>query len=179
MKKIGIFCSASERINHKFIDDATEVGTWIGSVGGTLVYGGCNLGLMEATARAVKAAGGKVTGVVPDIMEEKQHQSTLCDKVIPCGNLSERKDIMTAEADILVALPGGVGTLDELFSVMSAHSIGYHQKMMVLYNAEGFWNELIHTLHVLDQKGFMNVPLNSLMLVANTFDELKNILQKY
>jgi uncharacterized protein (TIGR00730 family) len=178
MKKIGIFCAASERIDKVYVDAATEVGHWLGTHGCTLVYGGCNLGLMEATAKAVKESGGTVVGVMPDIMEELNHQSLLCDQVIPCCSLSERKDIMTHEAEILVALPGGIGTLDEVFSVLSAHSIGYHQKMVVLYNVNGIWDDLIHTLDVLDRKGFMNAPLNSLLRVANTLDELTDLISK-
>ena len=111
-----------------YFDSARQIGEWIGQTGKTLIYGGASLGLMECVARAVKENGGKVIGVVPTLLEEKNSVSTQPDEIIHTLNLSDRKDVMTEKSDILVALPGGVGTLDEIFHVIAAASIGYHQK---------------------------------------------------
>lgn len=173
MKKIGIFCSASENIDKMYFDSARRVGEWIGETGKTLIYGGSNLGLMECVARAVKENGGKVIGVVPTKLEEKGKVSTLLDEVIHTRNLSERKDVMTELADILVALPGGVGTLDELFHVIASASIGYHQKRVIFYNEYGFYDELLKALKTLENKGFARQPLSTYYDIANTLDELK------
>ena len=126
----------------------------MGKAGKTLIYGGANLGLMECVARAVKENGGTVIGVVPAKLEEKGSVSTLLDEVIHTRNLSDRKDVITEKSEILVALPGGVGTLDEIFHVIAAASIGYHQKKVIFYNEYGFYNELLAALKTLEDKGF-------------------------
>lgn len=173
MEKIGIFCSASENIDKMYFESARRIGEWIGQTGKTLIYGGANLGLMECVARAVKENGGKVIGVVPAKLEEKGSVSTCLDEVIHTHNLSDRKDIMTEKSDILVALPGGVGTFDEIFHVIAAASIGYHQKKVVFYNEYGFYDELLKALKTLENKGFARQPFSTYYEITNTLEELK------
>lgn len=173
MKKIGIFCSASENIDKMYFDSARQLGEWMGQTGKTLIYGGSNLGLMECVARAVKDSGGTVVGVVPTKLEEKGKVSTLLDEAIHVRNLSERKDVMTEKSEILVALPGGVGTLDEVFHVIAAASIGYHSKKVVFYNDGGFYDELLKALKTLEEKGFARQPFSTYYEVTNTLEELK------
>lgn len=173
MKKIGIFCSASENIDKMYFESARQIGKWMGESNKTLIYGGANLGLMECIAGAVKEYGGTVIGVVPSKLEENGKVSKCLDQMIHTQNLSDRKDIITEKSDILVALPGGVGTLDEVFHVIAAASIGYHQKKVIFYNDYGFYNELLKTLSTLEEKGFARQPFSSYYEVAETLDELK------
>ncbi|WP_294469872.1 TIGR00730 family Rossman fold protein [uncultured Bacteroides sp.] len=173
MKKIGIFCSASENIDKMYFDSARQIGEWMGQTGKTLIYGGADLGLMECVARAVKDSGGTVVGVVPTKLEEKGRVSTLLDEVIHTRNLSDRKDVITEKSDILVALPGGVGTLDEIFHVIAAASIGYHRKKVIFYNEYGFYDELLKALKTLEEKGFARQPFSTYYEVTNTLEELK------
>lgn len=173
MKKIGIFCSASENIDKMYFESARQIGKWMGESNKTLIYGGANLGLMECIAGAVKEYGGTVIGVVPSKLEENGKVSKYLDQMIHTQNLSDRKDIITEESDILVALPGGVGTLDEVFHVIAAASIGYHQKKVIFYNEYGFYNELLKTLSTLEEKGFARQPFSTYYEVAETLDELK------
>ena len=173
MEKIGIFCSASENIDKMYFESARQIGEWMGKTGKTLIYGGADLGLMECVARAVKENGGKVIGVVPTKLEEKGRVCTFLDEVIHTHNLSDRKDIMTEKSDILVALPGGIGTLDEIFHVMAAASIGYHRKKVIFYNEYGFYDELLKTLKTLEDKGFARQPFSTYYEIANTPEELK------
>ncbi|MEY8708137.1 TIGR00730 family Rossman fold protein [Bacteroides faecichinchillae] len=173
MKKIGIFCSASENIDKMYFESARQIGKWMGESNKTLIYGGANLGLMECIAGAVKEYGGTVIGVVPSKLEENGKVSKYLDQMIHTQNLSDRKDIITEKSDILVALPGGVGTLDEVFHVIAAASIGYHQKKVIFYNDYGFYNELLKTLSTLEEKGFARQPFSSYYEVAETLDELK------
>ena len=98
--------------------------------------------------------------------------STYPDEIIATHNLSDRKDIILQQSDVLVALPGGIGTLDEVFHVMAAASIGYHQKKVIFYNADGFYNPLLAVLSELQTRGFTRHPLSSYYEVANTFNEL-------
>ena len=160
-----------------YFDSARQIGEWIGQTGKTLIYGGASLGLMECVARAVKENGGKVIGVVPTLQEEKNSVSTQPDEIIHTFNLSDRKDIMLQEADVMVALPGGVGTLDEVFHVMAGATIGYHSKQVIFYNVEGFWNGLLDFLSGLEAANFAHRPLNNFYQVANTFEELTALLK--
>ncbi len=176
MEKIGVFCSASDTIDEIYFLKANELGEWMGKQNKTLVYGGANLGLMECVAKAVKQNGGTVIGVVPAKLEENGKVSTVPDKIFHTNNLSDRKDIILRESDILVALPGGIGTLDEVFHVMAAASIGYHSKKVVFYNVDGFFNGLIHILESVYEKHFARHILSHYYDVANTFDELTNLL---
>ena len=176
MKSVAVFCAASENIAPGYFEAAAEVGTMLGCKGATLVYGGARFGLMEATAKAAKAAGAHIVGVVPDILVERGRVSGLIDEQVPCRNLSERKDIMLERSDILVALPGGVGTLDEIFHVLAAATIGYHTKQVVLYNVNGFWDSLIATLEEMLQAGFVRGEVERYLVVANNIAELENLL---
>ena len=172
MKKIGIFCSACIDIDPQYIERTRQLGEWIGQTGHTLVYGGADMGLMECVARATKEHGGTVIGVVPTKLEERGAVSDLLDVTFRVDNLSERKDAMLRESDILVALPGGVGTLDEVFHVMASASIGYHSKKVIFYNINGFWNELLAFLNRLREQHFARRPWENFYLVANNLEEL-------
>lgn len=178
MKKIGIFCSASDSIDKVYFEKAKELGEWMGRHGKVLIYGGADLGLMDCIAKAVKTADGTVIGIVPSKLEENGRVSPLPDKIIRTRNLSDRKDIMTEEADILVALPGGIGTLDEIFHVMAASSIGYHSKKIIFYNIDGFYDDLLAILRSLHQRHFSRHTLEHYFDVANNFDELTHLLNK-
>ena len=98
------------------------------------------------------------------------------DVTIPCDNLSDRKDIMTMQADVAVALPGGVGTLDEVFTVAAASSIGYHKKRVILYNVDGFWRSLLAMLDDLKAKGVMRLGLDDSLVAAGTLDDVVRLL---
>ena len=178
MKKIGIFCSASDSIDPAYFDSARQIGQWMGENGYTLVYGGANRGLMECVASSVKSHGGHVVGVLPSKIETGGRASQCPDRIVHVRDLSERKDVMTREADILVALPGGIGTLDEVFHVMAAASVGYHAKRVVFYNERGFYDGLLQMLSALEQKGFAREPFARLYAVAANLDELKEIIRQ-
>ena len=177
MDRIGVFCSASEVIDSIYFDKAQEFGRWMGQNKKTLVYGGANLGLMECVAKAAKENGGFVMGVVPTKLEERGAVSDLLDVTFRVDNLSERKDAMLRESDVLVALPGGVGTLDEVFHIMAAASIGYHTKKVILYNINGFWDGLLDFLEGLIGQGFARRPMEKFYGVANSFEELIDLLK--
>ena len=172
MEKIGIFCSAADSIETVFFEKAHELGIWLGKNKKTLVYGGANIGLMECVAQAAKAHGAFIMGVVPTKLEERGAVSDLLDVTFRVDNLSERKDTMLRESDILVALPGGVGTLDEVFHVMASASIGYHSKKVIFYNVNGFWDELFAFLNRLSEQHFARRPWENFYLVANNYEEL-------
>ncbi len=178
MEKIGVFCSASDKIDEIYFKKACELGAWMGCQGKTLVYGGSNQGLMECLAKAVKENGGRVFGVVPTKLEENGRVSKLLDVTFHTCNLSDRKDTLLNESDVLVALPGGIGTFDEAFHVMASRAIGYHSKKVIFYNINGYYDALLSILDGLEATHFARRPMNHYLEVASTFDELVNLLNK-
>ena len=176
MNKIALFCSASDSIAPIYKEKAEELGAWMGEHHKWLIYGGANTGLMEVVAEAAKAKGAMLMGVVPTKLEERSMVSDKLDVTFHTVNLSDRKDIMLQETDVAVALPGGVGTLDEIFHVMASATIGYHGKQVIFYNINGFWNDILHFFHTLEETRFAHRPLKQYYKVANTFEELVELL---
>lgn len=173
---ICIFCSANSNIPTEYFERTSELGTWMGANGHTLVFGGCNLGLMECVAKAVHEAKGMTVGVVPTIVEKGGKVSDYVDVKILCDNLSDRKDLMIERSDVIIALPGGVGTLDEIFTVLAAASIGYHNKRVILYNIGGFWDSLIAMLDDLKARGVLRAGFEDTVKVAHTLDEIAALI---
>lgn len=171
--KICIFCSANQNIDPDFFRMTEELGQWMGENGHDVVFGGCDMGLMECVAKAVHEHGGKCYGMVPSKVEENGHVSQYVDVEFPCNNLSDRKDLMLLHSDLVIALPGGVGTLDEIFTVAASHTIGYHRKHVLLYNMKGFWNKLIELLDELQAKGMIRGDWHDYIETADDFKELK------
>ena len=170
--KIAVFCSANKNIDHDFFKLTEEMGKWMAENGHDLVFGGCNSGLMDCIGKAVKANGGRTIGVVPTLVERGGRTFPDLDIEIPCDNLSDRKDLMLAQGDIFVALPGGIGTLDEIFTIAASHTIGYHHKMVILYNMKGFWNSTIALLDDMAEKSMIRGNWRDVIAVADNLEEL-------
>ncbi len=154
-----------------------ELGKWMGENGHDVVFGGCNMGLMDCIGKSVKAHGGRAIGVVPSMVERGGRTFDCLDVEIPCDNLSDRKDLFLSQSDVIVALPGGIGTLDEIFTVAASHTIGYHSKMVILYNMKGFWNSTIALLDDMAEKGMIRGDWHDCIEVADNLGELKEKIQ--
>lgn len=174
--KICIFCSANDHIDRDFFLMTEELGRWAAQEGHTIVYGGVNCGLMECVAKAAHEYGGRTIGVIPRIIEKGGRMSQYVDVDIPCDNLSDRKQLMEDQSDVFIALPGGIGTLDEVFTIAASATIGYHDKRVILYNMKGFWDKLIALLDELQAKGLTRKPWHTYIEVANNLDEIKDFL---
>ncbi len=174
--KICIFCSANEQIDSDFFPLTAELGRWAADHGHTIVYGGVNQGLMECVAEAAHNGGAQTIGVVPMVVVKTGRTSQYTDVEIPCDNLSDRKQLMMDQADVFVALPGGIGTLDEVFTVAASATIGYHQKTVVLYSMKDFWQPLTDLLDQLQQRGMVRGSWQQFIKVAKNLDELQEIL---
>ena len=168
---ICVFCSAND-VAPQYVAAAEKLGRWLGREGHTLVYGGANLGLMEAVARAAHEAGATVVGVVPAILEKTGRASDHIDVRVLCDSLDDRKAIMVERSDLFVALPGGVGNLDEIFTVVAAASIGYHHKRVVLLNIDGFWDSLLAMLDDLQSKGVLRPGLKETLTVVTEVEKV-------
>lgn len=174
--KICIFCSANQQIDPDFFRMTEELGLWAAREGHTIVYGGVNQGLMECVASATKQAGGHTVGIVPMIVERSGRVSQYVDVEIPCDSLHDRKELMEVQGDVFIALPGGIGTLDEIFTVAASATIGYHQKPVILYNMKGFWDSLIALLDDLQQRGFVRNEWRQYISVASSLEQLATLL---
>ena len=176
--KICIFCSANDHIDSDFFALTEELGRWAAQQGHTIVYGGVNCGLMECVAKASHDAGGMNIGVIPQIVEKGGRVSEYVDVDILCDNLSDRKQLMQDQADVFIALPGGIGTLDEVFTIAASATIGYHAKPVILYNMKGFWDSLIALLDDLQSKGFTRKNWRTQIQVANSLEDIAQLLSE-
>mgnify|MGYP005754455761 CR=1 FL=1 len=177
MQKIGVFCSASSRVPEKYLKEARRIGEAIGRAGRSLVYGGTSMGMMREISQGVKASGGELLGVVPEIFVKNGRIDPDLDHVIRCRDLSDRKAIMVQEAEVFLALPGGVGTLDEVFSTMASCTLGYHGKQVIFYNMDGFWDPVIEFLGRIDREGFMKKEARESFMTASSLEELTVLIE--
>ena len=151
-----VYCGSRPGNTAEFAATAQAVGNWIGLHGGQLVYGGGHNGLMGIMADAALAAGARVIGVIPKALVEKEWAHTGCTELHIVENMHERKRIMAERADAFLALPGGIGTLEEFFEVWTWRQLGYHNKPIGLLNMGGFYDSLLTFLNSAVKTGFMN-----------------------
>lgn len=175
-QKVGVYLSSKDNLPESYVRAAREVGELIGRTGRTLVYGGARKGLMEVLAQSVKQHGGKVFGMVPDVIVERGLESEAIDVTFRCADLSDRKDMMNRESDVLLALPGGIGTLDEVFTVLANTCIGIRRQPLVFFNVDGCWNALLAALDDLFRQGLISGRPEDFYQVASNIDELEQLL---
>lgn len=173
---ICIFCSANSSIDAEYFRLTEQLGRWAARNGHFIVYGGVNQGLMESVAKAARGEGGRTVGVIPRIVEKSGRISDHVDVEVLCEDLTDRKQLMMDRSDVFIALPGGIGTLDEVFTVAASATIGYHRKRVILYNMKGFWDDLLALLDNLQQRGMVRGRWRDYIAVANNLDEIKEIL---
>jgi TIGR00730 family protein len=176
MQKIGVYLSSKENLPETYVQAAREVGELIGRTGRILIYGGARKGLMEVLAQSVKQHGGRVYGMVPEIIEKRGLVSDAIDVTFRCVDLSDRKMMMNRESDVLVALPGGIGTLDEVFTVMANTVIGIRHQPVVFYNVDGCWDALLAALDNLFEQGLVSGSPSDYYSVAHNIQELASLI---
>ena len=140
--KVAVYCSAKDVIPEEYLALGDALGSWLGERGYTLVYGGATGGLMSRTSNAAKSAGAYVIGVIPPRIKAAGRLATNCDELIEVANMSERKQRMRDEADVIVCLPGSYGTLDEMMDATSSAIVGEHRKPVYVLNYKGFYEPL-------------------------------------
>lgn len=141
-----VYCGSRPGLQAEYSRVAASVGTWIGQHGGQLVYGGGRAGLMGIVAQATLQAGGQVVGVIPQALVEKEWALHDCTELHIVDTMHERKRLMAERADAFVALPGGIGTLEEFFEVWTWRQLDYHNKPVGLLNTNGFYDGLLSFL---------------------------------
>ncbi|OUM02800.1 TIGR00730 family Rossman fold protein [Variovorax sp. JS1663] len=152
---ICVYCGSRAGERPEFSAAARSVGRWIGQHGGQLVYGGGRTGLMGTVAEATRLAGGRVIGIIPKALVDKELANPQCDELHVVGTMHERKAMMGERADAFVALPGGIGTFEELFEIWTWRQLGYHDKPVGILDVAGYYAGLLGFLAQSVREGFM------------------------
>ena len=139
--QIAVFCSSSNKLLPIYYQEAENLGTFIGADNHTLVYGGVNKGLMESIAKRTHEAGGFIIGILPSNMRALASEYT--NELLFVETLGERKELIKEYADVFIVLPGGFGTLDEMFDVLACEQVGEHDKKLIIVNSNNFYDQLI------------------------------------
>ncbi|MFM7800959.1 MAG: TIGR00730 family Rossman fold protein, partial [Limnohabitans sp.] len=151
-----VYCGSRPGSLPAYSQVATQVGQWIGAHHGQLVYGGGGQGLMGTVARAAKSAGAKVVGVIPHALAAKETANESCDELHMVDNMHQRKFMMAERADAFLALPGGIGTFEELFEVWTWRQLEFHNKPIGLLNVNGYYDGLIQFMQNTVANGFVS-----------------------
>jgi uncharacterized protein (TIGR00730 family) len=176
---ICVYCGASDGTDPRFAAAARRLGADIAGRGHRLVYGGGNVGLMGETARAVKSAGGHVTGVIPHFLMSRERLMMGIDDLVLVEDMHERKMIMFERADAFVALPGGVGTLEELVEQMTWAQLGRHGKPIVLADIAGFWRPFADLIAHMRATGFIRAGFEVGTLTAEKAEDIVPIVEEH
>lgn len=177
IKRVSVYCASSTAVDRTYFDDARELGQLVAAGGMELVYGGGSVGLMGAVADAVKAGGGRATGVIPHFMVEREWLRGGLDRVIETDTMSERKRIMADLGDAAVALPGGPGTFDELMEIIALKKLGLYRKPIAVLNTRGYYDPLVELLRRSMEEHFMSERYRSrLICVATTPAEVMDMI---
>ena len=172
MAAVCVYCSSSEGIDPSFLSLATEVGRRIAEDGHTLVSGGGRVSMMGAVASAARAGGAHTVGVIPRHLVPYEVADHDADELVVVDTMRERKRIMDDRADVFVALPGGIGTLEELFEVWTSASLGMHDKPVVVLDPSGFYEPLWRYLDTLADAGFVRRAALDVLHRVTTVDEV-------
>ena len=181
MSKIGkicVYCGSGPGTDPAFVEAARAFGAILAQNGIGLVYGGGSLGIMGELADAVLAHGGEATGIIPEFLVAREHAVKGKRGLIVTRDMHERKRKMFEMADAFVALPGGVGTLEEIVEQMTWAQLGRHKKPILLANIEGFWQPLCALLDHMKALEFIRGDLNFDLLVADKVDDILPMLRK-
>ena len=178
LKRLAVYCGSATGNRPLFADCARSTAEAMTASGVDLVYGGGRLGLMGLIADAVLERGGKVYGVIPSALVNLEVAHSGVTELHTVETMHERKAQMTDLADAFLALPGGIGTLDELFEAWSWNALGYHKKPLCLLNVDGFWDGLITFIDHAADSGFLSDRRREQLLVANSPDEALELLDE-
>lgn len=179
IKSLCVFCGSSPGLNSAYKETANQFGEMLASNGIRLVYGGGGIGLMGEIATAAMRNGGEVIGIIPKFLADKELALPTVTTLHVVGSMHERKAMMAELSDGFVALPGGVGTLEELFEVFTWAQLGLHTKPCAVLNVEGYYNSLIDFLrHTVDQR-FMKEQNFGMLLVDDNGERLIEKMRAY
>ncbi len=179
LEKICVFCGSSDGNDLAITDAAIKLGEIFAERNITLVYGAAKIGVMGTIAKSVLDNNGKVIGIIPNFLKKKEVVHLGLTELITTENMHERKMKMQEQSDGFIALPGGMGTLEELFEIITWLQLGLHQKPIGLLNINGFYNDLIKMLETMVRKGFLSMDNYSLLLVDSKSENLLKKMEEF
>jgi uncharacterized protein (TIGR00730 family) len=176
VRSLCVYCGASDRVDAAYRQAAVDLGTRLAEAGIELVYGGGRIGLMGRLADAARLGGGRVTGIIPAHLHDREIGHHGISELIVVGSMHERKQLMFERADAFAVLPGGIGTIEEAFEIMTWKQLRLHDKPIVLVDIAGYWREFQALVdHVVDS-GFATPPVRGLFQVVDSVDALMTAL---
>lgn len=178
LKSLCVYCGSGLGTHPAYEEAARELGRAMAESGIRLVYGGGSVGLMGTVARAVLDGSGSVTGIIPRFLQSRERPMSDLTDLIVTDDMHQRKMLMFENADAFVALPGGVGTLEELVEQMTWAQLGRHEKPVLLANIEGFWDPLVKLLDQMRRVGFIRAELDVSCVVADRAADIVPMLEK-
>lgn len=173
---VCVYCGAATNVAPSFRKAASDLGALLGDRGIRVIYGGGRVGLMGLLADAAVRAGGEVTGIIPRHLEEREVAHHNLSELIVVETMHERKKAMVDRADAFIILPGGLGTLDETFEILTWKQLGLHHRPIVLVNIEGYWDRLLDLIQQTIDMGFARPHDGRLFEVANGISEVLEVL---
>jgi cytokinin riboside 5'-monophosphate phosphoribohydrolase len=173
-----VYCSSSRELEPKYYAAGEQIGRELAGRGWGLVYGGGHAGVMGAVARAASTAGAHVVGVIPHFMHERELTYHAADELVTVDSMRERKRVMAERADAFIALPGGIGTLEELSEIMVERSLNLTRKPLVLFNQDGFYDDFLRFLDRMVRERFKTARLAQTLAVATRIDEVWPLLDQ-
>jgi len=178
IRAVTVFCGSSDKSALEFAAAAADLGRAIGAAGWTLVYGGNRIGLMGILADSARAAGARVVGITPQYFLDHGHGDNQCDELIVSTTMRDRKEMLEQRGDAFIALPGGLGTLDEIFDILATRTLGWHEKPLILLNINGFYEPLLAMIqHGIDHH-FIKPRARTILHAANTVDAAMRLLAR-
>ncbi|GIH98931.1 LOG family protein [Planobispora takensis] len=175
---ICVFLASSQKIDRKYLALAEEVGRELAGRGHTLVSGGATVSCMGAVARAARAAGGRTVGVIPQALVDVEIADEESDELVVTADMRERKGIMDARSDAFLVLPGGIGTLEELFEIWTARTLGLHDKPLVILDPWGLYAPLRELVEGMHEAGFTRPNVFDAISWTTTAEEAFELLEK-
>jgi hypothetical protein len=178
VKRLCVYCGSSGTVDQQYRDAARELGTGLAKANIELVYGGGRVGLMGVLADAVLAAGGRVIGIIPGILRDAELAHLSTTELVITGSMHERKRMMAERADAFAVLPGGIGTLDEMFEILTWRHLGLHDKPVFLVDVAGFWRPLRDLLDYLVEQRFAAPIVPRILTIVPGITELLGALTR-
>ncbi|MCB9963999.1 MAG: TIGR00730 family Rossman fold protein [Rhodospirillales bacterium] len=176
-KTVCVYCGSSSRVDDKFKQMAQDVGAALAKAGYRVVYGGGQVGLMGLVASSALDAGGEVVGIIPDHLDEREQRHEGLTELHVVSSMHERKAMMAERADIFLILPGGLGTMDEFFEIVTWRQLGLHNKPIIVYNFDGYWENLKLLLNTICAEGFMKPEHQKHYRILDTFTDIMSDIE--
>ncbi len=172
IKSIAVFCGSKSGLNPLFEEHAKQLGYLLAQKNTTLIYGGGNKGLMGAVANAVLEKNGHVIGIIPQLLTDREHSHTGISELIIVDNMHIRKQLLYDKCDAAIILPGGFGTLDEFYEMLTWNQLSIHNKQIFILNTDGFYNHLLTHNITMQQQGFLYDKIEDRITILETPEQL-------